>query len=120
MDLRRLPLPSGVDTANPGSSGFFGRGDQVFASETLRFSLDLFRGDTSFRPAGLRFRCTPDVNLNFLQARERGIVNIDQPVALDPPTVPARLAQPVQCVERPDRLKVRPHASRAMTTRSPA
>jgi Carboxypeptidase regulatory-like domain len=77
VDLRRLPLPSGVDTARPGSSGFFGRGEQVFASETLRFSLDLFRGDTSFRPAGLRFRFTPGVNLNFLQARERGIVNID-------------------------------------------
>jgi hypothetical protein len=77
VDFRRLPLPSGVDTANPGSSGFFGRGEQVFASETLRFSLDLFRGDTSFRPADLRFRFTPEVNLNFLQARERGIVNID-------------------------------------------
>jgi carboxypeptidase family protein len=77
VDLRRLPVPSGVDTANPGSRGFFGRGEQAFASETLRFSLDLFRGDTSFRPADLRFRFTPEVNLNFLQARERGIVNID-------------------------------------------
>jgi hypothetical protein len=77
IDLRRLPLPSGLDAANPGSSGFFGRGEQVFASETVRFSLDLFRGDTSFRPVDLRFRFTPEVNLNFLQARERGIVNID-------------------------------------------
>ncbi len=77
IDLRRLPVPSGLDAANPGSSGFFGRGEQAFASETLRFSLDLFRGDTSFRPVDLRFRFTPEVNLNFLQARERGIVNID-------------------------------------------
>jgi hypothetical protein len=77
LDVRRLPVPSGLDAANPGSSGFFGRGEQVFASETLRFSLDLFRGDTSFRPADFRFRFTPEVNLNFLQARERGIVNID-------------------------------------------
>jgi hypothetical protein len=77
IDLRRLPVPSGLDAANPRSSGFFGRGEQVFASETVRFSLDLFRGDTSFRPVDLRFRFTPEVNLNFLQARERGIVNID-------------------------------------------
>ena len=77
IDLRRLPVPSGLDAANPGSSGFFGRGEQAFASETLRVSLDLFRGDTSFRPVDLRFRFTPEVNLNFLQARERGIVNID-------------------------------------------
>jgi hypothetical protein len=77
VDLRRLPVPSGVDTAHPGSSGFFGRGEQVVAAETLLFSLDLFRGDTSFRPADWRFRFTPEVNLNFLQTRERGIVNID-------------------------------------------
>jgi hypothetical protein len=77
VDVRRLPVPSGLDAANPGSSGFFGRGEQAFASESLRFSLDLFRGDTSFRPVDFRIRFTPEVNLNFLQARERGIVNID-------------------------------------------
>lgn len=77
IDLRRLPVPSGLDAANPSSSGFFGRGEEAFASETLRVSLDLFRGDTSFRPVDLRFRFTPEINLNFLQARERGIVNID-------------------------------------------
>ena len=74
---RRLPLPSGLDSANPGSGGFFGRGEQAFAVENLRFSFDLFRGDTVFRPVDLRFRFTPEVSLNFLQARERGIVNID-------------------------------------------
>ncbi len=74
---RRLPLPSGLDSANPGSSAFFGRGEQALAAEDLRFSFDLFRGDTAFRPADIRFRFTPEVNLNFLQARERGIVNID-------------------------------------------
>jgi hypothetical protein len=49
----------------------------VLATERLRFAFDLFRGDTAFRPADIRFRFTPEVNLNFLQARERGIVNID-------------------------------------------
>jgi carboxypeptidase family protein len=77
VDVRRLPIPSGLDAARAGSSGFFGRGEQVFASESLRFSFDLLRGDTSFRPADFRVRFTPEINLNFLQARERGIVNID-------------------------------------------
>jgi Carboxypeptidase regulatory-like domain len=77
FDGRRLPVPSGLDAVNPGSSGFFGRGEQAFASENLRVTLDLFHGDTSFRPADLRLRFTPEVNLNFLQARERGIVNVD-------------------------------------------
>jgi hypothetical protein len=77
FDGRRLPLPSGLDAVNPQSSGFFGRGEQAFAAENLRFSFDLVHGDTSFRPADLRFRFTPELSLNFLQARERGIVNID-------------------------------------------
>jgi len=77
FDGRRLPLPSGLDATNPHSSGFFGRGEQAFAAEDLRFSFDLVHGDTSFRPADLRFRFTPELSLNFLQARERGIVNAD-------------------------------------------
>ena len=77
FDGRRLPLPSGLDATNPQSSAFFGRGEQAFAVENLRFSFDLVHGDTSFRPADLRFRFTPELSLSFLQARERGIVNAD-------------------------------------------
>lgn len=77
LDVRRLPVRSGLDSVNPGSSGFFGKGEQIFAAETLRFSFDLFHGDTSFRPVDFRVRFTPEINLNFLQAHERGIVNID-------------------------------------------
>jgi hypothetical protein len=77
LDVRRIPVPSGLDSTHAGSSGFFGRGEQVFASETLRFSFDLLRGDTSFRPVDFRVRFTPEISLNFLQARERGLVNVD-------------------------------------------
>lgn len=77
VDGRRLPLPSGVDTERPDSGGFFGRGEQALLTQSLRFSFDLFRGDTSFRPVDFRVHFTPEINLNFLQTRERGIVNID-------------------------------------------
>jgi hypothetical protein len=77
FDGRRLPVPSGLDSVNPGSSGFFGRGEQAFVAEDLRLSFDLFRGDASFRPVDFRIRLTPEINLNFLQTRERGLVNID-------------------------------------------
>ena len=76
FDGRRLPTPSGL-SSDPGDSGFFGRGEQAFVSENLRLSFDLFRGDTSFRPVDFRVRITPEINLNFLQTRERGLVNID-------------------------------------------
>jgi len=76
-DVRRLPVPSGVSAEQPGDYKFFGRGEQAFAAQTFLLSFDLFRGDTSFRPADFRIRFTPAINLNFLQTRERGLVNID-------------------------------------------
>jgi Carboxypeptidase regulatory-like domain len=77
VDGRRVPLPSGVDTERPASGDFFGRGEQALLTQNLRFSFDLIRGDTSFRPVDFRLRVTPEINLNFLQTRERGIVNVD-------------------------------------------
>ena len=76
-DVRRLNLPSGVDTENPDSPKFFGRGEQAFLSQNIRLSFDLFHGDTSFRPVDFRLRIAPEINLNFLQTRERGLVNIN-------------------------------------------
>jgi hypothetical protein len=77
LDVRRVPVPSGVSAEQPDSSDFFGRGEQGFASQSFRLSFDLFEGDTSFRPIDFRIRFTPEFNLNFLQTRERGLVNIN-------------------------------------------
>ncbi len=77
VDVRRLFVPSGVSAANPGSSQFFGKGGQAFVAETVRLSLDLFHGDTSFKPVDWRVKITPAFNINQLWTRERGIVNID-------------------------------------------
>ncbi|MGC2112213.1 MAG: carboxypeptidase-like regulatory domain-containing protein [Candidatus Korobacteraceae bacterium] len=77
IDVRRLPVPSSVSAEQPNSEGFFGKGEQFFASQSFRFSFDLFQGDASFRPIDFRIRITPEVNLNFLQTRERGLVNVN-------------------------------------------
>jgi Carboxypeptidase regulatory-like domain len=77
FDGRRVPSPSGVSAAQPGSSGFFGRGEQAFIDQTLRFSFDLFHGDASFKPVDWRIRITPELSLNDLDVRERGIVSPD-------------------------------------------
>jgi len=74
---RRVPSPSGVSAAQPGSSGFFGRGEQAFLDQTLRFSFDLFHGDASFKPVDWRIRITPELSLNDLDVRELGIVSPD-------------------------------------------
>ena len=77
IDGRRLPVPSGISAANPGSFQFFGQGGQFFLSETFRFSFDLFHGDAAYKPADWRIRITPAVNVNYIKTREQGLVNID-------------------------------------------
>jgi Carboxypeptidase regulatory-like domain len=77
VDGRRLPVPSNVSSAQPGSSEFFGKGGQFFLDQRFLFSFDLFHGDTSFRPVDWRIRITPVISLNYLKVRELGIVNVD-------------------------------------------
>jgi hypothetical protein len=77
IDVRRLPVPSGVSAAQQGQSSFFGKGQQGFASQTFFLTADLSHGDAAFLPTDFRIRFTPAFNLNFLQTRERGLVDID-------------------------------------------
>jgi hypothetical protein len=77
LDGRRLPTPTDVSSARPGSSDFFGKGNQIFLDQTFAFSFDLFHGDTSFRPVDWRIRITPVVSLNYLDVQELGVVNVD-------------------------------------------
>jgi Carboxypeptidase regulatory-like domain len=77
FDARRVPSPSNVSAANPGSSTFFGRGEQEFVDQTLRFTFDLFHGDASFKPVDWRIRVTPEISINDLNVRELGIVRPD-------------------------------------------
>jgi hypothetical protein len=76
-DGRLLPVSSNLGSARPDSANFFGEFGQFFLSENLTFSVDLFHGDTSFRPVDWRVRFTPEVNINYLATGENGIVNID-------------------------------------------
>jgi hypothetical protein len=77
FDGRRVPSPSNVSTARPGSSDFFGKGEQALFDQTLRFTFDLFHGDASFKPVDWRVRITPELSLNDLDVRELGIVGPD-------------------------------------------
>ena len=77
FDGRRLPTPTDISSARPGSPDFFGKGEQIFLDQTFAFSFDLFHGDTSFRPIDWRIRITPVVSLNYLDVQELGVVNVD-------------------------------------------
>lgn len=77
LELRRIPLPSQASAADPESAEFFGQGDQIFFNQNFIFSLELFKGDTAFKPRDWELRVTPVFNINYLDARETGVVNID-------------------------------------------
>jgi Carboxypeptidase regulatory-like domain len=75
LEYRRLPTPSGVSQARPGSDAFFGQPEQfAFASEAVG-SLEIFKGDTSFKPRTWAIRVTPVFNLNYVNTGEYNIVN---------------------------------------------
>ncbi len=77
VEGRRVPTPSNASGAQAGTPGFFGRGEQLFVDQTLRFTFDLFHGDAAFKPVDWRIRFTPELSLNYLNVRELGIVSPD-------------------------------------------
>jgi len=74
---RRVPVPSDVSAQNPNSEEFFGRGGQIAFDQLFSVSLELFHGDTSFKPVDWRIHVTPVFDLNYLDTQENGIVNIN-------------------------------------------
>ena len=78
VEQRRAPTPSDVSSVDPASAEFFGRPEQLAASETLQLSFELFHGDTTFKPRDWALKFSPTFSIpNYLNARENGVVNID-------------------------------------------
>jgi hypothetical protein len=77
VEERRVPVPAGASYADPGESGFFGRGSQFALAQNFRLSFDLFRGDAGFSPVNYELKVTPEFNINYLLTRENGLTNID-------------------------------------------
>lgn len=78
VEQRRTPLPSNVNSARPGSAEFFGKPEVLALSHTLQFSIELFHGDTTFRPRNWAIKLSPTFSLpNYVRAREVGIIDID-------------------------------------------
>jgi hypothetical protein len=77
FESRRLPVPGGVSTADPGTFEFFGRGEQLFTTPRALLSAEIFQGQTAFRPKTWAIKVTSAFNLNYLKVRERNLVNVD-------------------------------------------
>jgi hypothetical protein len=76
VEPRTLPTPAGVSTADR-DIDFFGEPEQFFAVQNFVGSIDLFSGDTAFRPIDWRIKATFFANLNYLRVEENAIVKPD-------------------------------------------
>jgi hypothetical protein len=75
FESRRLPVPSGISTANPSSSEFFGNGDIYTVQQNFLFTLDFFQGETEvFKPVVWQLRLQPVYNINYTETRETNIL----------------------------------------------
>ncbi len=77
FEARRLPTPSGVSTARPDSSEFFGRSEQVFASNDFQIGIDLFKGETAFQPIQWAVRLLGVYNANYIAVQEANVLDPD-------------------------------------------
>ncbi|QQR81866.1 MAG: hypothetical protein IPJ69_07220 [Deltaproteobacteria bacterium] len=75
LEAKKLPVPSNPSAAGPGRIPFFGDGNLQAIQQNFKFSFELYQGNTSFKPRTWALKVTPVLNVNYLHAQERGIVN---------------------------------------------
>ena len=77
FETRRLPTPSGVSAARPNSSEFFGRSEQLFFSNDFSIGIDLFKGETAFKPVVWALRLLAVANYNYITVKENNALDPD-------------------------------------------
>ena len=79
IEARQTPTPTTPfeATRNPGQGEFFGDPDSVTVVQNFALALDLFHGNTFFKPADWRVKADLIFNLNSLVAGELGVVSPD-------------------------------------------
>lgn len=77
FETRRLPTPSGVSAAQPNGSEFFGRSEQIFFSNDFSVGIDLFKGETAFKPVVWALRFLLVANYNYIAVKENNALDPD-------------------------------------------
>jgi hypothetical protein len=73
----RVPTPVSFQQASTaGQNSIFGRYGRTAVDETAIMNLDLFKGDTAFKPPDFEIRLTPVFNFNHTEAQEAGVINV--------------------------------------------
>lgn len=78
VEARRLPTPvANQISIQPGTNDIFGRNQQNAFMQNLIVSVDLTKGDTTFRPPDYEFRFVPVFNYNRVNVEEAGVLNVN-------------------------------------------
>ncbi len=75
LEGRRLPTPSNVSTNQARNPDFFGGGDQLFLNQDFAATVEVYHGETAFRPRDWEIRATAALNYNYVDLRETTNVN---------------------------------------------
>ena len=79
QEFRQVPTATTPfeSTAKPNQQQFFGNNNQYFTTNFFRLSVDLFHGNTSFKPIDWNVRLTPVFDANYLATQQLAVVNPD-------------------------------------------
>ncbi len=75
FEARRLPTPSGVSSARPGSVEFFGQSESLLVQNNLSLAIELSQGETVFQPVHWAVRLRPVFNVNYVDTQETGVIS---------------------------------------------
>ncbi len=72
-----VPTPSAISGARGQNQRFFGSQSRLLLNETIKFSFELYKGNTAYKPRDFEIKITPVVNLNYITTRENNDVSIN-------------------------------------------
>jgi hypothetical protein len=76
-EFRKLPTSSGISTAEPSSSEVFGRDESFTFSNDTSISVDIFKGETAFRPIDWDLKLMGVYNVNYVYFNEDNQISAD-------------------------------------------
>ncbi len=77
FEILRNPTPIGISTREPLGDVFFGENNRLVNNSFARLSVELYGGQTAFRPRDWEVKATAVFNLNFTQLKEFNGLNIN-------------------------------------------
>jgi hypothetical protein len=77
LESKKLPIPPGVFPRDANSEEFFGNGHIRTAEEIAFLTLDLFWGETSFKPVDFRILVKGAIDGNYAHAEENTVLFAD-------------------------------------------